>query len=56
MYFIEFGHQLSYNSLKDVKKDVKIKKNILNISQLETIRDYGCRILVIFSSMCDKQG
>ena len=32
---------------------MKIKKNILNISQLETIRDYGCRILVLFSSMID---
>lgn len=35
---------------------MKIKKNILTIKKLENIRDYGCRILVLFSSLFDREG
>ena len=53
MFMIEFGHTISLNTLKNLKKEVKLKQNILTLSQLENIRDYGCRILVLFSSMID---
>ena len=47
---------MSYNSLKDLNKELKIKKAILNIKNLETIKDFGCRILIMFSSMFDENG
>ena len=56
MFLIEFGHNLSCNSLKDLNKEVKIKKDILTIKALENIRDYGRRVLVLFSSMFDYDG
>ena len=52
----EFGHYLSYNALVDLKKDLRIEKNILNRNQLKIIKDYGCRILVLSSNMYDPNG
>ena len=36
--------------------DIKIKTEILNMKQLEYIRKYGCKILVISSNICDDNG
>ena len=56
MFMIEKGHQLSYNSLSYLNKQVVVKKNILDLKSLENVRDYGCRILVLSSSMFSQEG
>ena len=56
MFLIEHGHQNSCNTLRNLNKEVKVKKNIMTIKQIQNIRDYGCRVLVLFSSMFDNDG
>ena len=52
----EFADNLTLNVLKKLNKDIKIRKNILTVNNLEYIKNYGCRVLVLFSSMFDGLG
>ena len=56
MFAIELGNQFALNSLKALKKDLKLKFEVLTPKQLESIRDHGCGILVLFSSMFNEKG
>ena len=41
-------------SLANLNKDVNITNGVLQLKQLEIIRDYGCRILILSSSIIDQ--
>ena len=52
----DFSEHVTLNVLNKLKKEIKIRKNILTVKNLEYIKNYGCRILVLFSSMFDGLG
>ena len=49
------GHMI-YRFFNQIGKDIKLQYDTLNRQNLENLRDYGCRILVISSSKHDDAG